>query len=159
MIGDVIRVGEPADLDPIVDTVVESGLFPEGETGPIRALLAEHLAGPCASNAQVVVDTEDDVVVGVAYYQPKAATDGTWDLTMLAVRGHFQGAGRGAALLERVENDVRSRAGRLLLIETSASSGQGRARRLYARAGYDEAATIDDYWEPGDSLVLFAKHL
>ena len=46
-----------------------------------------------------------------------------------------------------------------MLIETSAHAAQARARRLYARAGYVEAARIADYWESGDDLVLFVKRL
>jgi len=130
----------------IIEVAVESGLFGAGETAPVRGMLAAYFARSEAEGHGTVVDADDDGLVGVAYYEPKPATDGVWDLTMLAVRSVRQGAGRGAALLGSVEDDVQRKAGRMMLIETSAHAAQARARRLYARAGYDEAARIADYW-------------
>lgn len=160
MIHDVaIRAATISDLESIVDVVVDAGLFEESQTVSVRSLLSTYFASQTTDGARAVVDIEDDAVVGVAYCQQKAGADGVWDLTMLAVAERAQGVGRGAALMQCVERDVRRRAGRIVLIETSASAAQARARRLYERSGYAQAAQITNYWEPGDDLVLYVKHL
>ena len=148
-----------SDSERVIDVVVSAGLFSASETAPVKGMFAAYFAGSEAQGHQAVVDVDAGELVGVAYYQPKPATYGVWDLTMLAVRDARQGAGRGTVLLDWVEDDVRRRDGRLLLIETSSSAAQDRARRLYARAGYEEAVRIADYWEPCDDLVLFVKRL
>jgi GNAT superfamily N-acetyltransferase len=155
----MIRLATASELEQMIDVVVDSGLFGAEESEPVRSMLSAYFAGSGTEGHGAVVDGDDDGLTGVAYYQPKPATEGVWDLTMLGVRGARQGAGRGAALLDWVEDDVRRKSGRMMVIETSAHANQARARRLYARAGYDEVVRIADYWEPGDDLVLFVKRL
>jgi GNAT superfamily N-acetyltransferase len=155
----MIRPAENPDLEPIVELAIESGLFGPGEPQPVRELLADYFGRTRAEGHGAAVDAHGGELYGVAYYKPRPAADGVWELTMLAVRSARQGAGRGAALLGWTEDEVRRAGGRMLLIETSAGPAQTRARRLYARAGYVEGARIADYWEPGDDLVLFIKRL
>lgn len=72
-------------------------------------------------------------------------------------RAQGQGVGRG--LLARVEAEVRARGGRLLLIETSDLPAYASARRLYEGSGYRREAVVHDFYGPGDSLLIFSKHL
>lgn len=105
-----------------------------------------------------VID-EDHGPQAVAYYEPAVATDRTWYLTMIAVQPGRQGQGRGAALLEHVENDLMARGQRLLLIETSGLPAFERTRTFYEKCGYHTEARVRDYYEPGDDMVLFRKAL
>ncbi len=97
--------------------------------------------------------------MGVAYYQPKGPADRPWDLTMIAVAPRLQGAGRGSALLRRVEDDLRARGQRMLLVDTSGTSQYDRTRDFYVRCGYTQVARVPDYWTDDDDLVVFAKRL
>ncbi len=85
-----------------------------------------------------MIDEGKDGPLGVAYYQPKPATDRVWDLTMIAVRPAQQGQGRGAAMLRRVEEDLRARGQRLLLVVCSVSAllVVRRARRPSDESGW-----------------------
>ncbi|WP_294570576.1 GNAT family N-acetyltransferase [uncultured Arthrobacter sp.] len=134
-------------------------MFPQEARGFIEEMMASYFATGQASGHACIVDERDGRVVGVAYYQPKTATDRVWDLTMIAVHPALQGQGRGATLLAQVEQDLRDQDQRLLLIETSASAQYDLTRRFYGKNGYDEEARIRDYWEDGDDLVLFRKAL
>jgi hypothetical protein len=58
-----------------------------------------------------------------------------------------------------VEAEVQAQGGRLLMIETSDTPAYAAARRLYESSGYRREATIHDFYAPGDSLLIFAKHL
>jgi GNAT superfamily N-acetyltransferase len=70
---------------------------------------------------------------GLAYAVPERLTDGTWNLLVLAVLPAFQGRGLGRALVAAVEAQVRSRGGRLLLVETSGTDGFSGTRAFYRR--------------------------
>ena len=73
----------------------------------------------------------DGSVVGVAFFEPREATDRVWYLQMLAVAPSAQGQGVGKRLLHCVEEDLRAREQRLLLIETSGTPPYDRTRSFY----------------------------
>ena len=62
-------------------------------------------------------------------------------------------------MLRRVEEDLRARGGRLLLVETSSLPQYDRTRAFYVKCGYEEEARVRDYWAVGDDLVVFRKAL
>lgn len=70
-----------------------------------------------------------------------------------------RGKGVGHALLTQVENEVRNRGGRLLMIETSSTAPYVLARRLYESSGYRCDAVVRDFYAPGDDLLIYAKTL
>lgn len=70
-----------------------------------------------------------------------------------------RGRGVGHALLRQVEAVVRSRGGRLLLIETSDTLPYVQARRLYESGGYRCEALVRDFYAPGDDLLIYTKEL
>ena len=84
---------------------------------------------------------------------------GIWNLLFIAVRPDLQGRGRGSALLRHIEQALRERGARLLLIETSGLGTFERTRAFYRKHGYDEEARIRDYYRPGDDKVVFRKAL
>jgi ribosomal protein S18 acetylase RimI-like enzyme len=94
-----------------------------------------------------------------AYYEPARATDGTWYLTLIAVRREVQGQGRGAALLHDVEHLLQAQGQRVLLVETSGLPAFARTRTFYTKCGYVEEARVRDYYAAGDDMVLFRKVL
>jgi ribosomal protein S18 acetylase RimI-like enzyme len=104
-------------------------------------------------------DVDDDVAAGVAYFQPVAATDGTWTLLMIAVHPEQQGQGRGSVLLREVENQLRRQQQRLLLVETSGVPDFALTRAFYDKAGYGVEARVRDYYAAGDDMVLYRKAL
>lgn len=149
----MIRPLLPEHIAAVLDLVVAAGMFAADEVGLVEELLTGDVEGGVG-----VVDDEGGVL-GVAYYQPEHGADAVYDLTMIAVAPAHQGQGRGAALLRHVEEDLRGRGQRLLLVDTSASPQYDLTRAFYRRCGYDEEARIRDYWADGDDLVVFRKAL
>ena len=47
----------------------------------------------------------------------------------------------------------------MLVVETGGRAEYEPTRAFYARRGYQVAATVPDYYEPGDDLVVFVKRL
>lgn len=62
-------------------------------------------------------------------------------------------------LLSRAEMEIQRRGGRLLLIETSDLPVYASARRLYQSSGYRLEAVVQDFYGPGDSLLIYSKKL
>ena len=65
----------------------------------------------------------------------------------------------GHALLTEVENQIRVRAGRLLLVETSSTPAYALARHLYETSGYRREAVVHNFYAAGDDLVMYVKDL
>lgn len=61
--------------------------------------------------------------------------------------------------MRHLEDDLRGRGQRLLLVETSGTAQYARTREFYGRCGYAQEARVRDYWTDGDDLVLFWKRL
>ncbi len=154
----MIRSATPEDSAAVVELVVAAGMFPANEAWLVEGKLADYFDGGNDGHT-CVIDEEEGVPLGVAYYEPKPAADRVWDLTMIAVRPARQGQGRGAAMLRRVEKDLGARGQRLLLVDTSSLPQYDRTRAFYAKCGYEEEARVRDYWAAGDDLVVFRKAL
>ena len=142
----------------MIDLVVAAEMFSEDAAWLVEGMLADYFDGNKDEGHVCVIDDEGGTL-GAAYYQPKSAADRVWDLTMIAVQPARQGQGRGAAMLRRVEEDLRARGQRLLLVETSALPQYDRTRAFYVKCGYEEEARIRGYWAAGDDLVVFRKAL
>jgi GNAT superfamily N-acetyltransferase len=155
----VIRSITPGDAPAVAALAVASELFPPEEAGFVDGALTGFFAGDSADGRSWVVDEVDGELVGTAYYEPVTATDRTWQLLMIGVRRDRHRQGRGTALLRHVEEDLRARGQRLLLVETSALPAFDRARAFYLASGYDEEARVRDYFEVGDDMVLFRRAL
>lgn len=160
----MIRSVTPDDATAVVALAVDSELFPPEEAGVVESLLAEFFGGRAEQGHTCLVDEEagDDgagTLRAVAYYEPVTATDRAWELLMIGVQRDRHRTGLGGRLLRHVEDDLRGRGQRLLLVETSAAPAFDRARAFYAALGYDEEARVRDYFAEGDDMVLFRRVL
>lgn len=156
----MIRSIQRDDTAAVVGLAVGSGLFAQEESDGIRVLMDDYFTRTHTQGHACVLDVDDDAVpIGVAYYQPTPATDRTWTLLMIAVRRDRQGRGRGGALMRHVEDDLRDRQQRLLLVETSGVPEFSLTREFYEKAGYHAEARVRDYYQAGDDMVLYRKDL
>lgn len=156
----MLRPITDSDASGIIDLVVAAGLFEPDDSDFLSGMVSGHLAEGSEAAERFLVDAEPDGrIIGAVYYRPKEAADRAWDLTMIAVHPDEQRSGAGSRLMHHVESALRDAGERLLLVETSSTSGYVAARAFYRRNGYDEEARVRDYWTDGDDLVLFRKHL
>jgi ribosomal protein S18 acetylase RimI-like enzyme len=155
----MIRSITPDDAAAVAALAVAAELFPPEEVGFVEEVLTSFFTAGSTDGRTWLVDDVDGELVGTAYYEPVTATDRTWELLMIGVRRDRHRRGRGTALLRQVEEDLRSRGQRLLLIETSALPAFDRARAFYAASGYEEEARVRDYYATGDDMVLFRRAL
>ncbi len=149
-----IRKTGAGDLPALARVAETTGLFP-GD------MLAE-MAGPALageSRAIWLTGLLEGAPAGFCYAEPEPLAEGTWAMLALAVDPgcHRRGIGRWlvAALEERLRRDGQ----RLVVVDTSSTGAFAAARAFYARAGYEEAARIRDFWAEGDDKVTFRKRL
>lgn len=154
----MIRIACSEDLQGVISLSVAAGLFGEDDAHVPQQMMKDFLAGNTAGH-RCLVDVEDEEVIGVAYYAPAVATDGTWYLIMLAVRPDRQGQGRGATLMQHVEKALREDKQRILLVETSGDATYEKTRSFYAKCGYEQEARVRDYYAAGEDMVLFRKEV
>lgn len=154
-----IRGVTAADRPRIHDILVATGAFTPEEVECADELVAEAALQPEKGDYLVYVLDDGEHVQGYVCFGATPLTDGTYDLYWIAVDPTSHGRGHGKALVAFVEQDLRSRGGRLLLIETSSKDSYGATQQFYLRCGYAELARIPAFYRPGDDKLVYGKYL
>ncbi|MEM8957982.1 MAG: GNAT family N-acetyltransferase [Pseudomonadota bacterium] len=149
-----IRPTRSGDIPGLQQLLDATGLFP-GEMLP--GLLAGFLRGT-PSEIWLTALTGGEPA-GLCHAAPEPMADGTWNMRALAVRPADQGRGIGRALAAALEEMLRARQQRLIIVDTSGQAGFASARAFYASCGYGEVARIRDFWASGDDKITFRKRL
>jgi ribosomal protein S18 acetylase RimI-like enzyme len=102
---------------------------------------------------------ESGDLVAYACFGATPGTDRTFDLYWIAVHPTAQGRGTGSELLAGVEQQLRARSARLLIVETSSRAEYAPTRRFYTGRGYREVARMRDFYAPCDDRVIYTKSL
>lgn len=125
--------------------------------GPARA---PYDPGDGVANYEFVGSfSREGQLVGYVCYGATPGTDRTYDLYWIAVHPEFQGEGGGSQLLDEVERRLRQREARLLVVETSSRDDYAPTRHFYEARRYARAASLADYYGPGDHRVIYTKRL
>lgn len=155
----MIRPTVPSDHYPLVNLARETGVFKPLEIQALEEVLIDYHQTNHAHGHRSVTYEDGGVILGFAYFAPAAMTDRTWYLYWIAVSKQTQAKGIGGTLLRFVEDDIRQREGRQLLIETSSLPHYELTRRFYLKHQYEEAAVVPDYYAEGDHMVVYRKRL
>lgn len=151
-----IRAACPGDRARIHEILISTARFTEQEVGWAMELV-DH---PDRNEYEAhVLEDADGRVQGYVLFGPTPMAEGVFDLYWIAVDPKRQGQGCGQLLLRFVENEVRRRSGRMLLIETSSKRSYAPTVRFYQRAGYCEISRIKDFYRIEDDKVVFSKNL
>ena len=149
----------PADTPALVALSGSSGLFKTEELGAIQEMLDDYHATKVGIGHQILTYDQGGTLLGVVYFCSKEFTDRVWELLMIVVDAARHRQGIGSRMLLAVEDAVRRKNGRLLLIETSDKSSFERTRHFYRKHGYTEVAHIPDYFSDGDGKASFIKRM
>jgi GNAT superfamily N-acetyltransferase len=150
-----IRPVTRGDMPGLKAVVGANGLFPPGVLDDMTAIYS---SGDGPDDFWLTAD-DGGGPLAVAHCAPERMTQGTWNLLLVAVRPPRQGQGVGAALVRHVEDALKARGERVLLVETSGLPDFERARAFYRRLGYDEEARIRGFYRAGEDKVIFRKAL
>jgi Acetyltransferase (GNAT) family. len=103
--------------------------------------------------------TDDDGVVAFANYGKNAFSTHSWELYWIAVHNNSRHKKLGSSLLKAIENDVQKRGGKILWIETSGRPKYASTEAYYQRNGYELAASLKEFYGPGDPKQVYVKVL
>ncbi len=155
-----IRPIEAKDRERIHQILVAVTRFTDQEVGWAMELVDQGIAAGTKGEYQVyVLEEPEGGVQGYVCYGPAPMSDGVYDLYWIAVDPLRQGQGHGQILLRFVENEVRRRNGRMLLIETRSRQSFAPTLKFYQRNGYDEISRIKDFYRIEDDKIVFCKRL
>lgn len=98
-------------------------------------------------------------LAGYACFGEIPLTDKRYDLYWIAVNPALRGQNLAAELLKRVETRIRNSGGRILYAETSGREVYKPAHRFYEKNGFEECATIADFYKLGDAKRIYGKRL
>jgi ribosomal protein S18 acetylase RimI-like enzyme len=150
-----IRTVTQADIDGLKTVLDSCGLFPS-------EYLAEMISD-YFNNADIQdiwftwIDNELPVAIG--YCVPEKLTNGTYNLLAIGVSQNSQRKGIANEMMKYIEQQIKSKDGRILIVETSSDDAQIGARNLYKKIGYNQEAVIRDFWNDGEDKIVFWKKL
>jgi len=102
---------------------------------------------------------DDDGVVAFANYGKNSFSVHSWELYWIAVHNNSRHKKLGSMLLKAVEDDVRKLGGKILWIETSGRPKYASTEGYYQRNSYELAASLKDFYGPGDPKQIYVKVL
>lgn len=108
----------------------------------------------------IIDDKQDNLVRGFVVFGRIPLTAHGWDIYWMAVDKDHQGKGIGQKLLKSVEAHIlKNEHVANLRVETSTRKEYAHARNLYSKAGFQEVGRITDFYDEGDDIVIFCKHI
>ncbi len=155
----MIRKLVESDREKIKRILESTGNFNEEEINIAIELINIYINDENQKDYEIFVDEEKNQIRGYVCIGPRPLTTGTYDLYWIAVNPEVQSKGIGSSLIKYIEDHIRERQGRLILIETSGKPSYEKERKFYEKNMYNEIVNIRDFYNMGDSLVIYGKYL
>ena len=155
-----IRPLQHGDVISLRGILEATKVFRAEEIDVAQELMEHALDQPGQEDYELFTDVDEQGRV-LGYYCVGATpmTEGTYDLYWIATDPSLHGQGVGSRLLRHCEERLRSKGGRLIVVETSSQPSYEPTRSFYVRRGYREEARIRAYYKTGDDLVIYTKNL
>jgi GNAT superfamily N-acetyltransferase len=102
---------------------------------------------------------DEDGLVAFANYGKNDFSIHSWELYWIAVHQNSRNKKLGSVLLKAIEEDVKDMGGKILWIETSGRPLYASTEGFYTKNGYELAASLKDFYGPGDPMQIYRKEL
>ena len=142
------------DIACLRSVIEATGLFP---ADMLDDMLAPYFDGAVSDDLWLTNARGEPCLVG--YCVPERMTEGSWNILLMAVCPTVQGEGHGGLLLRAIEDILRKRQARIVLVETSGLEAFARVRKFYRECGYEEEARIREFYTAGEDKIIFRKAL
>jgi ribosomal protein S18 acetylase RimI-like enzyme len=150
-----IRAVTKSDTDGLKKVVDSSELFPSEY---LDEMISDYFNNPDTQDIWFTyIDNNKQVAIG--YCVPEKLTDGTYNLLAIGVSQDIQRKGIASQMMNYIEQLLKQKDGRILIVETSSDDAQIGARNFYQKIGYTQAAVIMDFWKDGEDKIVFWKKL
>lgn len=150
-----IRAVTKTDIDGLKKVVDSSELFPSEY---LDEMISGYFNNPESEDIWFTY-IEHDTQVGIGYCIPEKLTDGTYNLLAIGVSRDIQRKGIASQMMNYIEQLLKRKEGRVLIVETSSDGAQMGAREFYNKIGYTQMAVIKDFWKEGEDKIVFWKKL
>jgi ribosomal protein S18 acetylase RimI-like enzyme len=155
-----IRPIDSKDRDMLTQILKSVGNFNEEEIKVAIELIDDAISEYSSGDyIACVLEDEKGEVQGYGCYGLTPLTESTYDLYWMAVNPAMQGNGYGRSIIRFIEQDVRERGGRLLVLETSSQENYARTRLIYEKNGYELVSRIRDFYKKDDHKLIYVKYL
>lgn len=150
-----IKAVTKSDLSGIKKVVDSSELFPSEY---LDEMISDYFNNPDTQDIWFTyIDNNRQIAIG--YCVPEKLTDGTYNLLAIGVSQETQRKGIASQMMNYIEQLLKLKNGRILIVETSSDDAQIGARKFYQKIGYTQAAVIKDFWKEGEDKIVFWKKL
>ena len=150
----------PADREAVESILRSTDFFYEFEIDTALGIYDETIGkGMEGSGYYWMRIVDDDGLVAFANYGKNDFSTHSWDLYWIAVHHNSRNKKLGSILLKAVEDDVRELGGKILWIETSGRPLYASTEAFYRRNGYELAASLKEFYGPGDPMQIYRKEL
>lgn len=146
----ILDAGDPPRIRALIEA---TGVF-SAEEADVAARLAETTLDGSETYRWLLAD-QDGELVGYTCFDRIELTQSSFDLYWIAVLPTRGGQGLGLELMARTAKFIKSKRGTQIFAETSSREPYARARAFYVKAGFEEVARFEDFYEPGDAKVIF----
>ena len=150
---------EPADRSTVFELLGGTGVFQAHELEVALELIDIALTKPDQQDYHPYVSLEAGRIVAYACFGQDPMTRCTYDLYWIATRADCMRRGYGQKLFAFVEDEIRKRGGRQLVIETSSQEKYRGTQIFYARNGCEFIARMADFYDEGDDKLIYSKRL
>jgi GNAT superfamily N-acetyltransferase len=146
-----------SDMELVRSVVQSAGYFSPEEIDIAVELVQERLRIGAKSGYEFLFARQGEDVVGYCCFGPIPCTQSSYDIYWIAVRDSFRNKGIGKAILKRVEEVIAELGGTRMYVETSSRPQYLSTRSFYKCCGYEQAASFEDFYAPGDGKIIFQK--
>ena len=143
------------DIDGLKEVLDSSELFPSDY---LDEMISDYMNNPESEEIWFTYFQEDQII-GLGYCTSEKLTDGTYNLLAIAVRKDIQGKGIGRKMMDYIEQLLKKKSKRVLIVETSSDSQYKLTREFYEKLNYRKEATIQDFWKDGEDKIIYWKKL
>lgn len=150
-IRDVIQ----SDIEGLKQVVDSSELFPSEY---LDEMISDYFNNADTSDIWFTY-IDDNTPLAIGYCAPEKLTDGTYNLLAIGVSRDYHRRGIAREMMIFIEQLLKQKDGRLLIVETSSDEAQMGARKFYQSIGYIQAAVIKDFWKEGEDKIVYWKKL
>lgn len=155
----MIRNLKPEDRDKIEAILTDTDNFYDYEIAVAMELIDVYINDKNQKDYFIFVDEEAGEIRGYVCIGPRPMTKATYDLYWIAVNPSVQSRGIGSMLIKYTEDFIAAQGGKLILIETSGKPSYEKERQFYQKNSYDKITEIKDFYDVGDSLVIYGKYI
>lgn len=136
-----------------------TGFFRPDEVAVAVELVEERLAKGPDSGYHFWFADIGEVLAGYVCYGPTPCTIGSFDLYWIVVDASQQGKGIGMRLASLAEQSAKAMSGKRMYVETSGKELYRPTQAFYEKAGYAQAAVLQDFYDIGDAKIIYQKKL